>query len=157
MKLVAAAALLLTACASSSDLIETETVNCAEMGNEVSVMLSHASVETAPSTMIVIAEPQVTIDVEVSNNTHDDIVVKSIILHPRVDQSSTFVLNNAYGKYDQTIAEGKDHVFTLRTTGRWRRPLIADDERPPASTQVEAQVKLGNGQTYRCLFSVPVG
>jgi hypothetical protein len=157
LRRIALAAVLLAACSSSSDLIDTEMVDCAEAGNEVSIMLSHAQVETSPSSMVAIPNPQVTIEVEVSNNSHADIVVKNIVLIPRNNRDSVFMLNNAYGKFDQTIAEGKDHVFTLRTTGQWRRTLNELGERPAASSEVEARVTLGNGQIYRCSFSLPVG
>ena len=157
MKHLAIAALLLTACASSSDFVDSEMVDCAEMGNEVSVMLSRAQVETSPTPSMMITDPQVTIDVEVSNNSHGEIVVKTIVLHPRSEPNGVFQLNNAYGKFDQAIAEDKDHVFTLRTTGRWRVRTNERGDRPASSVPVEARVELANGQTYRCLFSVPVG
>lgn len=149
-------AILLTSCASSSDLIDTETVLCSEMGNEVSVMLSRANVESSPTSSMVVMEPQVTIDVEVSNNSDREIVVKSIVLVPRNDPRSLFRMNNAYGTFDQAIAEGKDHVFTLRTTGRWQRSINDLGERPSGSVEVETRVKLENGQIYRCGFSLPV-
>lgn len=156
MRRAVLAAVLFAACSSSSDLIETEMIDCAESGNEVSVMLSHAQVDMPSSSIVAIPNPQVTIEVEVSNNSHDDIVVKSIVLIPRNDRDARFALNNAYGKFDQTIEEGKDHVFTLRTTGRWRAAVNELGERPAASTEVEARVTLGNGQIYRCAFALPV-
>lgn len=149
-------AVLLTACGSSSDLIDSETIACAEMGNEVTVLLSGVNVETSPSQSMSVVDPQVTIDVEVSNNTNREIVVKSIVLRPRNQSGARFELNNAYGKFNETIAEGEEHVFTLRTTGRWRRS-ITDVIDPSAGVEVETRVELENGQTYRCQFAVPVG
>jgi hypothetical protein len=156
MKLLGTAAiaiLLLAGCSSSTDLIETESVLCAEMGNEVSVMLYAAETDKIPAGIG--SDQGVTLRVEVSNNSDRDIVVKSIVLVP-TDPRARIRLNTAYGKFDQVIAEGKDHVFPLRTTGRWHNPDITGRDQPAGSVELESRVTLGNGQTYRCRFEVPL-
>jgi hypothetical protein len=159
VKRVALLALLLVACSSGSDLIDSETIDCAESGNEVSVMLGGVNIEMSPSTLVSTPNPPVTIQVEVSNNSHNDIVVKSISLRPRDERTGgRFRLNPAAGRFDQTIEEGKEHVFTLQTTGRWRESINdLPGETPSGAVEVEARVALANGQTYRCVFALPVG
>lgn len=155
MKLFPVVALLaLAGCTSATDLIENEAVLCTEMGNEVSVMLYAAEADRVPAG---VREDQgVTLQVEVSNNSHSEIVVKSISLVP-TDPRARIKLNPAFGKFDQEIAEDKEHVFTLRTTGRWiGNRDITGVEQPSGSVELESRVALGNGQLYRCRFDVPL-
>lgn len=145
---------VLTGCGSSTDLIETESILCAEMGNEISVGLYAAESDRVPAGAR--QQQGVTLKVEVSNNSHQDVVVKSIVLSP-TDPRARIKLNTAHANFNQEIAEGKEHVFTLRTTGTWQTDQWVNvSDRPSGSVEVESRVELTSGQIYRCRFEVPL-
>lgn len=94
--------------------------------------------------------------VEVANNSSGDLTVKSIRVDPR-DRSRAagdIPLQSAGKSYDETIAEGSEHVFELPATGfgSWSRSAGSQVSRVPLEFVVT--VNLTNGDSYRCPFGV---
>jgi len=147
--------LFLAACSSSSGLIETETIDCAESGNPVSVALYDAVVEPSPVSATMTSEPAVTLHLEVANNSHEEIVVKRIIIR-QSQPGARFQINGSTGGFDETIPPGKEHVFELHTTGHWTNARSFSEDDVTTSVELEARVALENGTTYRCGFSTPL-
>ena len=140
--------LLLTACASSTDIIDERVLPCGS-GQDIEVRagfddgMLHGEVGG-----------QMKYLVEVANNSHHDVTVKSI----RIDPQSTSVpgIERAYRQYDQLIAEGEDHVFELPSSVvlSWRSDL----DRRTALQRLEfvVVVSMSDGDSYRCRFVAEV-
>ena len=95
--------------------------------------------------------------VEVANNSHGDLTVKSVRVDP--DEASRRVrgsvaLERAQKEFNETIAEGTEHVFELPATsmGSVIRPLQNQVVSGPVEFVVT--VVLTNGDSYRCPFAV---
>lgn len=136
--------LLLTACASSTDIIDERVLPCGS-GQDIEVRagfddgMLHGEVGG-----------QMKYLVEVANNSHHDVTVKSIRIDPQSERVPG--IERAYRQYDQLIAEGEDHVFELPSSEvlNWRSDL----DRRTALQRLEfvVVVSLSDGDSYRCRF-----
>ena len=142
---------ILSACASSTDMIDDKSVDCAGRSDlEIRVGLN------SPGVAMENSEDSLTLSVEVSNNARRDVVVKSV----RVEQGSLelapYVFDNAYRRFNQTIPENEDYTFELPTNGR--STLSAMNRRGRMSSEsllLLVSVTLEDGVTYRCRYSAP--
>lgn len=149
MKLIAAVAVtLLVSCASSTGVIDRRYLDC-ESGHDVSI----ATGLDAPLLHEDGTEDRFKVLVEVSNNSHDDVVVKSVRVDQRTDESTTYVVERGYGEYDQVIPPGKDHTFELAVAGRAARRSSRSLNESRA-IELVVSVVLENGDHYRCLFAL---
>lgn len=143
-------ALLLPACSSSTDLIDQRSLGC-DPGQDVSIQagLNGAREQGMGSDRLDVV-------VEVSNNSHDEVTVTFV----RVDQGNAgeapYRIENSYRRFDQVIPEGEDHTFELPTTGRINPQSSTRSISSSQGIEMIVTVGLSNGDSYRCVFAVPI-
>ena len=144
--------LLVLACASSDDgYVDSEMIDCAEMGNAVSVQLVDAQFGSMQMGVRDFSVP-VEFKLEVSNNTDHHIIVRQIGISGG-DASSPFRIDAGWNKVNEMIDEGAEHVFTVQALGRQTREIRRGES---TSMEVRTSVTLENGEIYRCGFGVPL-
>ncbi|HWW62555.1 MAG TPA: hypothetical protein VN181_14375 [Thermoanaerobaculia bacterium] len=140
--------LLLTAC-SSSGLIDKQAIEGGP-GQDIGVALGNFN-SRAAAPYDATTEDAYTIDIEVSNNSDGDVTVTRIAISP--GESGAYSISSTSQKFDETIAEGEDHLFTLSLRGRQTRRLAPNEG---ADVTVRVVVTLSNGDSYFYSFAVPV-
>lgn len=154
MKTIALLSLLaLTACASSDGFVDDTVYDCSP-GQELGIQAGLDGPQFADQMM----GDQLTMLVEVSNNSHADVTVTMVRVDPIRDDSTEYALESAYAKVSQEIAEGEAHLFRLPVRGA--RVSSRDQTRRqssrPRATAMSVWVQLSDGDSYRCRFYVPV-
>lgn len=147
MKRTLALVLLLTAC-SSSGLIDKQAIEGGP-GQDIGVALGGFSGVSGIYDSSI--EDTFTIDVEVSNNSDRDITVTRIAVSPF--GGSAYSISPTSRGFDETIAEGEDHLFTLSLRGKQLRALAPNES---GDVTVRVVVTLSNGDSYFYSFAVPV-
>lgn len=143
------AALLACACASPTAVMDKRTMLC-DSGQDIGIL---AGLEDAPQTTAEMAATGPTFLVEVSNNSHGEVTVKSIRIEPS-DQRE-IRMDNITKMFNETIAENDEHLFRLPVNAPWNYGSI--DRQIALSGQhltFFVTVSLTNGDTYRCPFEV---
>lgn len=142
---VALLPLLLAACASSDGLIDQRVLPCGS-GQEIEIRAGLADPRTARE----VAGPLHYV-VEVANNSHEDVTVKSIRVMPRAENVAG--LGQALQTFDQLIPEGEDHLFELRASDVWVQS--EEFERRISGRRIEfvVVVSLSDGDSYQCSFA----
>lgn len=143
-----AIALLLGSCASSTDVIDSRFLGC-EPGQDISIMAGL----TAPNLNDGTTETRFMVLVDVSNNSHEEVTVKSIRVEQTSNQAARYVFDTGYGNYDQVIEGGKDHTFELPVMGRMVQD-VRDVRGSGQRIDLAVSVFLTNGDQYRCSFSM---
>ena len=146
--------LLLAACASSDSfgIADTRTVDDCQHGEvEVRVGLTGAGTGTGMERN----EDRLTFNVEVANNSREDIVVKAIRVEPLPEHDAAYRLDNSYRTFNETVPENEDHVFELPMTGRVVPRRQGQMSGGSETLGLSVTVVLGNGDSYRCQFGVP--
>lgn len=97
--------------------------------------------------------------VEVANNSHEDVTVKRVRVEPRELRQSSInsrraPLNGAAKDFNQTIAEGTEHVFELPTTASAMLSPDMQDAVVSEELELHVTVELTSGESYRCAFAV---
>ncbi|HVR39729.1 MAG TPA: hypothetical protein VMU84_11585, partial [Thermoanaerobaculia bacterium] len=134
---------------SSSPLIDKQTIEGGP-GQDIGVAVGDLRGTAAPFQESAI-DDALQLSVEVSNNSDADIVVKRIAISPI--GSEAYRIDPASQGFNETIAEGEDHLFTLNIRGRQARPLRPDES---SDVTLRVVVTLGNGDSYFYSFGVPV-
>lgn len=149
MKALAALSLLLLAACASSDGFEGGGLS--ECGGEslIDVRVGIA----APPVQWERTDDRLMMYVEVSNNSSNDIVVKSVRIEQTHAETSAYNLDEGYASFNETIAEADDHTFEVPMTGRGMRG-INDRRETGSGLNVTASVMLEDGRTLRCRFDV---
>lgn len=137
--------LLLAACASPTAVIDTRSFRCGP-GQDIEV---RAGLDDGTALREVARE--LTYLVEVANNSHRDLTVRSVRVAPSGEESATGLA--AVSKvFDQLIPEGEDHVFEIPASASWN-PTSAFDRRIRGERlELAVTVALTNGDSYRCSF-----
>ena len=147
--LIAALALLAAACSSTS-VIDQRVLGC-EAGGDLMI---RAGLQ-GPARGMERVDDRLMMLIEVSNNTHHEIVVEQI----RVEQTHTatrgYRLDPLYLKVDRTIAEDDDYTFELPMTGRWAGDAVRYENERENQLDLVMSLFLGNGDVYRCGLLVP--
>lgn len=145
MKRRALLSLLLLACASRSSF---DTPNrMLECTGEIEVRASLAGSTTSMDRV----GDRLMIVVEVANNSHQDIVVKKIVVED-VELGSSQRLGSSFSRVDETILEGQARQFKIPLTVRGR---FEDTSRPTRDpVPIAVTVSLEGGDSYRCQFTV---
>jgi hypothetical protein len=143
--------LLLAACGSSSNdfgIPETKTIDDCVHG-EVQVRAGITDAREGKD----ISSDWLEFSVEVTNNAHKDIVVKSIRIDPRTTESSPYVFETAFREFNQTIPENEERVFELPSTGK-AKPRDPDQMKIGVQERLVlvVTVSLEGGESYRCQF-----
>lgn len=144
--------LLLASCGSSAGFANP-VIQCApgqEVGIEAGLNVPRASGAEMGSNR------DVSLLVQVSNNSHHDFTVARVRVEQLYREDSPYAFDDAYREVNETIPEGKDRMFELPTTGRWTE--LAD--RDPMSVKngslaLGVTVELSTGERYYCRYSVP--
>ncbi|MEO8382607.1 MAG: hypothetical protein ABI779_23310 [Acidobacteriota bacterium] len=95
--------------------------------------------------------------VEVANNSHGELTVKSVRVDP--DESArrvrgSLALERAQKEFNETIAEGTEHVFELPATSMGSAMQPLQNQVAPGPIEFVVTVVLTNGDSYRCPFAV---
>lgn len=152
MKNLASCAFLLVfaaACASSTAVMDQRALNCGEAGQDIEVA---AGLDDGTSGRAAEQTGQRAYLVNVTNNSHGEVTVKSVRVDPN-DHEGT-AMDVITKVFDQTIPENDEHLFVLPINATWTREMI---ERHPTSGwpyEISVAVALTNGDTYRCSFDV---
>jgi hypothetical protein len=143
---VAFAVAFVTACSSSTGIVSQEI----EGGPGQEITVSIAGVETG-----VFADRegsrQFEVQVEVSNDSNLPQTVTRITI--KTDGGGAFQLQSSSQTFNEMIDPGKDHLFTVRATGRLTRPFAREEARV---VDVRCIVALANGDSYFYTFEGPV-
>ena len=145
--------LLLAACGSSSDFglqEDTQHTDCEHGEVEVRIGLSGPGTDMERG-----MDNRLTLTVEVANNSRDDITVKAVRVEQTERDMASFVVQDAYRHFNETIHEDEDHVFELPTNGRSVFDRSNRRTMGPNELYFVVSVYLEDG-TYRCKFGVPV-
>ena len=139
--------LLAAACASKDGFIDEVAMEC-EPGQEVTIQ---AGLDT-PSVQMERVDDQLTLLVEVSNNSHQELVVTFIRAEQVPDENQPYRLQSGYRKVDQPIEEGKEHLFKIPMTGRVVG--VPNEYLGRANREIGLDVTVGltNGNVYHCRF-----
>jgi len=142
--------LFAASCASSSDFgMPTDRVIACDTEIEIRAGFQ------APGTQIERDfSDRVTTLIDVSNNSHRDIIVKWIRVEQMHTDTAPYQLGNGYRTFNQPIAEAEDHQFELPMTGRGTRD-VTGRSRQSNSLMLGVTVALESGEQLRCHFSVP--
>ncbi len=144
--------LLIAACASSSKIADSNTLDCEHGEIQVRVGLEGSGIGMERT------EDRRTLHVEVSNNSREDIVVKAIRVDSVPRMQATYQLDNSFRTFNERIAENGDHQFELPMTGRAlrRNPQQQDaSSEQPGLLELAVTVVLEGSDSYRCKFLVP--
>ena len=139
--------LLLLACASSDDFTGGRLLDC-KSGEALEV---RAGIDQESFERGGMGRGEILFLIEVANNSHEDVTVKSIGVSPRRTQNAPF--ENVTRAVNQDIAEGSEHLFKLPTTA-FSRALPEPDSRSRGGENYEfsVHVNLTNGDSYVCHF-----
>ena len=149
MKIIASLAIaLLLSCASATDVIDQQHLGC-DPGQDISIM---AGVD-APGLHMDGTRDQFDAIVEISNNSHEEVTVKTIRVEQVANDSSPYLVETGYGKYDQVIPAGKDHTFKVQLRGRAAQNATRALRSQPG-LEIAVNVALTNGDSYLCRFDV---
>jgi hypothetical protein len=141
--------LLVLACASRDGFIDEVSMECGP-GQEVTIQ---AGLD-APSVKMERVEDQLTLLVEVSNNSHREIVVEFIRGEQVPDELQQYKIQNGYRKFDHPIEEGASHTFKIPMTGRMIGSRVDPTVMSRNELALNVTVGLTNGNVYRCRFGV---
>ena len=151
MKRVAPAILILllaSACSTNDGFIDQRTLGC-DSGEDISVRAGIVGITAGMERGTDLLQ----LGVEVSNNAHHDVTVKSVRAEQVSDERSRYRVLPVHRQFDQTIGEGQDHLFELPMDGRgFVDPVSRTAVRFEMALSVT--VALSNGDSYRCVFSV---
>ena len=150
------AILFLTACASSNDGFVDDSVHtCAQSGQlieiEAGLAMPGAGLEQFSGNAIA--------HVQLSNNSDDDVTVKSIRVDPRLNGAVDYELQQGYLEVNALLKEAESEQYEIPLMVR-DRGAFGDDPRLQTTRSTTADlavmVVLANGETYRCQFRVSV-
>jgi hypothetical protein len=148
--------LVFAACRSSNDgFIDNSAQECGP-GQDVEISVG-IDPPKSPSERF---ENRLTVLVEVANNSHEEITVKSIRIDPEIGNTNTgtrYDFQSAVKEVDESIPEGESARFELQMTGQLRISMDAESQRQHVTgVDVAVTVLLANGDHYRCRYQLPV-
>ena len=148
--------LVLAACASSNDGFVDNTSQECGPGQDVEISVG-IDPPSSPSERF---ENRLTVLVEVANNAHEEITVKSIRIDPEIGNTNTatrFDFQSAFKEVGESIPEGESARFELQMTGQLRVSMDPQAQRQHVTTvDVAVTVLLENGDHYRCRYQLPI-
>lgn len=139
-------ALLFTACASSDGFVDDSSHLCGP-GQPIEI---EAGLDIAGGSGFT-GTADVTAHVQLSNNSDEDVVVKSIRIDPQGDSQSPLQLDGGGITVNRELEEGKSEQFEVSLTARTRTDRRAVG---PTSLAFSVTVILADGDSYRCPFRV---
>jgi hypothetical protein len=139
------ALLLLAACASPTAVIDKRSFQCGP-GQDIEIR----AVLTHPAAAREAGEP-LKYQVEISNNSHNDVTVTYVRIQPRREDLDR--LDESVSRYfDQLIPPGKDHLFELPAIEAWVQSPELAQKLGERRVRFAARVSLANGDSYQCDF-----
>jgi hypothetical protein len=146
----------LTACASSNDgFVDDSAHTCTESGQKIEIeaglQMPGAGLEQFSANAIA--------HVQLSNNSDDDVVVKSIRVDPRLNNAVDYELQQGFLEVNGVLKEAESEQYEIPLMVR-DRGAFGDDPRNrntrSTTADLSVMVVLANGETYRCQFRVAV-
>lgn len=146
--------LLLSAACASNDGFVRDTVKTCQPGADLEIQ---AGIDAgAPNNERF--DDQIDMIVEVSNNSHEDVTVKTIRVDPSHADSGRVDVVGGSKEVDEDVPEAQSKMFEIPITVR-RRGVLG----PQSPSRVTAQwvdfavtVVLSDGEAYRCSFRIAV-
>jgi hypothetical protein len=154
MRPLALLALLLAgACASNDGFVDESASMCAP-GQDISMQ---AGFDNASSPGL---SEQYTLIVEIANNSHDAITVKSVRADTMGNRDGNVEIQGGRKEFDKTIEGGDASLFEVPITVRERdfRSREIDPRRQGGAVIADLTVtaELSDGDSFRCRFRVPL-
>lgn len=146
--------LLSAACASKDGFVDSTVTECGP-GAALGIEAGFDST-SSPSDRI---DTQRTMLVQVSNNSHQEVTVKSVRVDPmQLNRDVAYELTGGARDFSQVIPEGGDHTFEIPMSSRRN---TQQDPRFTGGTRVYeldvvVTVALEQADSYRCRFRLPV-
>jgi hypothetical protein len=142
--------LLLAGCASQPDFID-ETVALCEPGQPIDFRVGL----DRPEIDVSMSDRHANVVVEVANNSDAEVTVRSIrVEQTALENSRGYRIDPVFREFDQTIEEGKDHLFRLPVVGRLGSDDLSRMQRSAGTLSAWVTVSLSNGEAYRCQFAL---
>lgn len=146
--------LLLSAACASNDGFVRDTVKTCQPGADLEIQ---AGIDAgAPNNERF--DDQIDMIVEVSNNSHEDVTVKTVRVDPSHADSGRVDVVGGSKEVDEDVPEAQSKMFEIPITVR-RRGVLG----PQSPSRVTAQwvdfavtVVLSDGEAYRCSFRIAV-
>lgn len=139
--------LLLAACASPTAVMDQRQLQCGP-GQDVEIRAGIADPATARE-----QNAEYMILVEVANNSHEDVTVKSVGIDPEQrDDRRPVPFERVHRAYDQLIPEGTEHVFKIPAPPASMRMRGPYELSVSEAVEFFVTVSLSNGDSYRCRF-----
>jgi hypothetical protein len=152
MKTIALCSILLfAACSSSDGLIDKRSLECGP-GAAIEI---EAGLDSPRVRGTELRDDNITLLVEVTNNSHEDITVRNIYAEQLSTQDANYLLDRGHLAPNATLSEDDSRTFKLPVSGR---PVPNFDPRRARGGDelvLALTVELANGDSYRCRFSVP--
>jgi hypothetical protein len=150
--LAVVALLLSAACSSGGNFVDQRSFDCAP-GADISIAAGMNPTRMGPTEAF---DDELTLQVEVGNNSNREVIVRSIRVEQSGREESTpYVVDSSFRQFDQVIEAGDDHLFELPMLGRGRRQTTVNRNVTERGVVLSVRVSLANGDHYRCLFQVP--
>jgi hypothetical protein len=142
---------LFAGCASNGGFVDNNVQNCgAESEVAIEAGWDQQTMREDPS------NTRMTMLVRVSNNSHEDIVVKAVHADPMaMDADSMYEIERGSITVDQPIAEGDQSTFEIPMMRRWQMQNRPGGIRA-SGIDVAVNVVLASEQSYRCRFRMPL-
>lgn len=142
--------LLAAACASRDGMVSERNLDCAS-GQDVSI----DAALNVPGVAYEGATDNLTMVVEVGNNSNADIEVVSIRVEPGWGSQPRYRIDNSFREFHRVLAPGADAAFELPVTGRGLTTDPSMRSRGDATMQIIVSVYLASGDNYRCKMDIP--
>jgi hypothetical protein len=145
MRRTALLLLLFAACASPTAVIDKRSFRCGP-GQDIEIragIIDPAATREAAGPVMYL--------VEIANNSHHDVTVKSVRLAPRGERVAG--AQTVYREFNQLIPEGQDHLFELPASDAWVRSSDFGSTLAGRRLEFSATVSLTNGDSYHCDFA----
>jgi hypothetical protein len=153
MKRALALLLLSAACASNDGFISDDVKQC-EPGSPVTIEAGWDAQSVGTGER---GSDRLTMLVQVSNNSSEDITVKFVRADPLMfDRDTAYELEGGARDVNKVIAEGKDATFEIPMISRRRMQNRAPGVMA-SEVDVAVTVVLESKESYRCRFRLPLG
>ena len=144
--------LLAAACASNDGFVQKEVSSCGP-GSSIGIDAGWDQ----QSSPVQRGQNQMTLLVQVSNNSDADITVKTVRADPMpMERDSMYEIQGGAQKVDKTIAEGEDFTFEIPMTTMRRLQERTTGVRS-SGVDVAVTVVLDSEEQVRCRFRLPLG
>jgi hypothetical protein len=145
--------LLSAACASNDGFVKNDVNTCGP-GSPIGV---EAGWDTQATPMERAGDNRMTLLVQVSNSSNEDITVKAVRADPMaMDRETMYEIERGSRDFNKVIAEGDDATFEIPMMSRRRMQDRINGVRA-SGVDVAVTVLLDSEKSVRCRFRLPLG